>query len=108
MSVWLSPTHLEIQADITQAARLQVNTFYFPGWTVTVDGQDRPAAPGQPQGLIDLTLEPGTHRVEVWFGDAPLRRWSTALSFLALGLLLLSVAGLGSRSELSGDRQATC
>ena len=85
-----------------------MNTFYFPGWTVTVDGRNWPAAPSRPQGLIELTLEPGTHRVEVRWTDTPLRRWSTALSFLALGLLLLSVVGLGSRSELSGDRQATC
>lgn len=97
LSSWLSPTRLEIQADVTQAARLQVNSFYFPGWTVAVDGRAWPAAPSQPQGLIEFTLEPGTHQVEVWFADTPLRRWSMVLSLGALGLLLLIGVGSGLR-----------
>jgi hypothetical protein len=94
LSRWLSATDLAIQADIVQAARLQVNTFYFPGWKVSVDGLDWPVVPSHPQGLIEFTLEPGTHQVQVRWTDTPLRQWSLRLSLLALGLLVLTAVGV--------------
>jgi hypothetical protein len=104
LSRWLSPTRLEIQADITQVARLQVNTFYFPGWTVSVNGKGWPAAPSQPQGLIEFTLEPGAHRVQVLWADTPLRQWSVRLSLLALALLLLVLLRPGRRGAKAPER----
>ena len=75
---------------IAEAAPLRVNTFYFPGWTLYVDGAERPVDYSNPQGVMEFTLEPGEHRVQVRFADTPVRRWSTRLSLLALFLLLLA------------------
>ncbi|HSR29389.1 MAG TPA: YfhO family protein [Anaerolineae bacterium] len=85
-----SPIHFEIQADVTEQARLQVSTFYFPGWTLYVDGVEMPVEPDNPQGLIEFSLEPGEHQVQVLFRDTPVRLWSTRLSFLALILLVFT------------------
>ena len=84
------PTHFEIQADVTEEARLRVNTFYFPGWTLYVDGSEREIAYHNPQGAIEFSLEPGEHQVQVIFRDTPVRLWGSRLSFLALLLLVLA------------------
>jgi hypothetical protein len=102
LSRWLSAIHLEIEADIAHAARLQVNIFYFPGWKVVVDGQDWQAAPSRPQGLIEFPLEPGTHQVQVLWADTLLRQWSARFSFLALAVLGLTV-GAGSVSSFGRE-----
>jgi hypothetical protein len=79
-----SPTHLQIQADVAEETLLQVNTFYFPGWTLYVDGAEASIDYGNPQGLIRFSLEPGEHEVQVLFRDTAVRLWSTRLSFLAV------------------------
>ena len=84
------PTHFEIQADVTEEARLRVNTFYFPGWTLYVDGSEREIAYHNPQGAIEFSLEPGEHQVQVIFRDTPVRLWGSRLSFLDLLLLVLA------------------
>jgi hypothetical protein len=86
-----SPTYFEIQADVTEEARLRVNTFYFPGWTLYVDGSERKIDYLNPQGMIEFSLEPGEHQVQVRFVDTPLRLWSTRLSLGATSLLLLAL-----------------
>jgi hypothetical protein len=85
-----SPTYFQIQADVAEEALLQVNTFYFPGWTLYVDGVERPIDYGNPQGLIRFWLEPGEHQVQVLFRDTAVRLWSTRLSVLALLLLVFT------------------
>lgn len=75
---------------IAEAARLQVNTSYFPGWTLYVDGAERPIEISDPQGLMEFCLEPGQHGVRLLFTNTPVRLWSTRLSLLALFLLLLT------------------
>jgi hypothetical protein len=83
-----SPTHFEIQADVLEEARLRVNTFYFPGWTLYVDGSERNIDHRNPQGVIEFSLEPGEHQVQLLFRDTPIRLWSSRLSLLALFLLV--------------------
>lgn len=86
----LTATTREFAVEITQDARLRLNTFYFPGWTLYVDGAQRPIEYGNPQGVIEFPLEPGLHGIKIVFADTPVRVWSARLSLLALLLLLLS------------------
>jgi len=90
LSVRLSPTYHEFHAEIREEARLRVNIFYFPGWTLYVDGAERPVDYSNPQGLMEFSLERGEHLVQVLFADTPVRLWSTRISLLALFLLLLT------------------
>lgn len=86
----LSPIAYDFRVAITAQARLRVNTFYFPGWTLYVDGAKRPVDYSSPQGLMEFSLEPGRHQVQVRFEDTPVRMWATRLSLFALVLLLCS------------------
>jgi hypothetical protein len=87
----LSPTYREFQIEVAQPARLRLNTFYFPGWSLTVDGGDRTIDYNNPQGVIEFLLEPGQHVVRFRFGDTPIRWWSTIISVLTL---LVSLSAL--------------
>jgi hypothetical protein len=100
-----SPTHVEIQADVVEEARLRVNFFYFPGWTLFVDGAERNLEVSSPQGLIEFPLEPGSHQVQVLFRDTPVRQWGTRLSLLAMVLLILWLTE-AHRRRGSRDRMA--
>jgi hypothetical protein len=91
LSTRASPTHVVLQADIAEEARLQVNLFYFPGWTLYVDGAERPIDYDNPQGVIQFSLARGEHQVQVLFRDTPIRLWSTRLSLGAVFLLLLTL-----------------
>jgi hypothetical protein len=84
----LSDTEYAFRIDIADEARLRINTFYFPGWTLSVDGGPKPIDRSNPQGLMELSLEQGVHEVQVQFVDTPVRRWGANLSLLALLLLL--------------------
>jgi hypothetical protein len=87
---------VQAQEEIT----LQIYTYYFPGWRATVDGQEVPIRPEGPYGLITLEVPPGEHRVEVRFGDTPLR---TAGAWLSAAALLLTLALLLIRREWLGS-----
>jgi hypothetical protein len=110
-----SPTELEFRAQIADEARLRINTFYFPGWTLSVNGITRPIDRSSSQGVMELSLEQGDHWVWLTFGDTPVRLWSARLSLLAL-LLLLVTPWLGrwkqtynSRATISGaDGLSAC
>jgi hypothetical protein len=92
LSTRLSPTLIEAQTDSSQLAKLSVNVFYFPGWTVRVDEIEQPTDISDPEGVITFSLSPGRHLIRVTFEDTPIRRWSSWLSWLSLLVLVLSAA----------------
>lgn len=71
----------------TSTALLRVNTFYFPGWQLYVDGQEREIQHNNPQGLMEFAVTPGGHIIELRWGSTVARTWGTWLSGLALLLL---------------------
>jgi hypothetical protein len=93
----LEPGAYDYHVAVQDTARLRVSTFFFPGWTVYVDGEERPLMVDNPQGVMEFNLEPGDHWVQVRFEDTALRRWSTLLSLLAAGLLLVSALRAATR-----------
>lgn len=86
------PDERTFNVRVSQAARLRMNTFYFPGWTLYVDGTRTPVTHRNQNGLMDFALTPGTHLVRFVFVDTPVRTWSTRLSLAALAALMLAPA----------------
>jgi hypothetical protein len=83
-----TPTEKELMVEVVDEARLRINTFFFPGWSVEVNGSPRPIDRGNPQGLMELTLEPGIHHIRAAFGSTPIRTAAAGLSLTAVLLLL--------------------
>ena len=73
-------------------SRLRLNTFYFPGWRVWVDGAEREIDYANPSGLIEFVVEPGESLVLARFEPTPARWIGRALSVMALGIVVLLVA----------------
>ena len=86
----LTPTYYEFGTNSPEPARMRVNTFYFPGWKVFVDDTERPVEIDSVIGVMEFSLEPGIHQIQVRFTDTPVRRWSERLSLLSLLLLFLT------------------
>ena len=80
--------HIDVQED----ALLRDATFYFPGWTLYVDGKREDIFHANANGLIEFPLIAGSHDVRLVFEDTPVRAWSERLSALALILALCTVA----------------
>lgn len=85
-----APTAYRVVVDVAQPTQVRVNTYYFPGWTLTVDGAPQPLQFGSADGLMRFALAPGRHDVAIAFIDTPVRARARALSLLSLAALLLS------------------
>ena len=84
----LSPFAYEFRINIVRPARLRLNTFYFPGWQLFVDGAERPLDYSNRYGLMEFFLEEGSYLIEARFTDTPVREWSQRLSLVAVPLLI--------------------
>jgi hypothetical protein len=71
------------------ATTLEMNTAWYPGWVVTVDGQFVRPGPGSPSGLITFQVPMGLHRVEVWYGRTVTEIASIVVSLLAFLLMVI-------------------
>ncbi len=84
-------------------ARLRLNTFYFPGWRVLVNGQEQAIDWSNPSGLIEFSVERGEHLVEARFGPTPPRLLGGALSALGLATVLALIA-LSGHGKIGAGR----
>lgn len=86
------PLYYSLVLSTPRPFAARFNTFYFPGWLATVDGEPVAITPTVPYGLISVAVPAGEHRLEVWFGSTPVRRLANGLSISSL-LLLLGAIG---------------
>ncbi len=70
---------------------IQVNTVYFPGWVVKLDGKET-AINYKDNGLIRFSaLKKGTHTAEVVFRETNLRLIADFISLASIVIILLSL-----------------
>lgn len=102
------PNRAVIDLDTPIGFRATYFTFDFPGWQVTIDNQPAPITPFEPTGLITFEVPAGRHRIEVAFGDTPLRSAANAISIAALlGLAVMLTRGRrGIHSTASAPQSA--
>jgi hypothetical protein len=104
----LRPTVREFTLDVRMAGRVRINTFYFPGWTVVLDGVTQPVDHGNPQGLMELDVPAGRHVLRVVFEDTPIRAAASLVSLATLaGLLGWPLAKKVARSAAPSRRQSS-
>jgi len=100
-----------IAYSATGPALITFNTFYYPGWRAyLVDaGTGRPTeelsiANRGELGLITVRVPAGEGQVLLRFEDTPIRKLSTAITFVSLALVLALVVGrLALRRRRSGQ-----
>ncbi len=89
ITIPVSPTSYEFHVTVMESVRLQVNTFYFPGWKLYLNGTQSTIRITDPEGLIAFSLEPGDYLVQLIFTNTPIRVLGTAISMMALSILLV-------------------
>jgi uncharacterized membrane protein len=78
-----------VRADA--ATSVEASTFFYPGWTVTVDGQRAPVSVMEQSGTIVFPMPAGEHRVVLELLPTAVRFFSLLLSALT-GVLLVFCA----------------
>jgi drug/metabolite transporter superfamily protein YnfA len=85
------PREIALRVESVGGVALNVNQFYYPGWTAYLDGRAHPLAPSQPDGLLHLALPSGTHRLTLRLEKTPPESIGQLLSAASLLILLLSL-----------------
>lgn len=67
---------------------LQINTIYFPGWKVTVDGKPTTIMYANKFGLMQVRIPAGQHTISGMFTETPLRLFSDIVSLLSLLVII--------------------
>ncbi len=79
-------------ADVLTAAKLRINTIYYPGWNITVDKQEAAFSYANDKGVMEFQLNPGMHTISAKFTETPLRFFSNMISLIGWGIILLLIA----------------
>ena len=100
-----TPFHWSSPVSAQAASTIEMQTAWFPGWEVRVDGQPVSAGPGTPSGLITFQVPTGEHFVEVEYGRTPAEKAAAGISIASL-LVALIVARRAKVSRVyTSDRQ---
>jgi len=75
-----------LTVDHSQPFTMRWHTFFFPGWTVFVDGKPVRTYPDTEMGLVAAEIPAGQHQVILRFAQTPVRRVGAFLSLLTLAL----------------------
>lgn len=75
-----------LEAETTHAAMLVLSEVLAPGWHASVDGSEAEIRRVD-HVLRGIALQPGKHRIEVWYGPGSLKVGATISIVAGLGLL---------------------
>mgnify|MGYP001620119732 CR=1 FL=1 len=76
----------DVLAD--ENTKVRLNTIYYPGWNVLVNGQKSEIDYSNDKGVMELELPKGENKVELKFSETPLRETSNIISILSLLAIL--------------------
>jgi hypothetical protein len=72
---------------------VRINTIYYPGWNILVDGKFVRSDYHNAYGVMDISLPPGFHIVKATFSETPLRLAADILSLIGgmlIGIVVMS------------------
>jgi hypothetical protein len=87
------PPHIELAVKTDIAARIKLHQYYYPGWVARLDGGTTrlEVRPSRPDGLLEVQVPPGTHRVRIEREALLEERAGQILSGVSLAMLAGSV-----------------
>lgn len=95
---------VEASVQATEAAKFRFNQFYFPGWTIEVDGSPVRfdyLTSGESYGLPVFDLPAGAHQIKAEFRSTIIRKVADSISVMSLiGMVLWLCANSFPRVRL--------
>jgi hypothetical protein len=88
------PRHFVLRVSSPRGGRVRVAQFYYPGWTARADGVsgESAARPAAPDGLTEVFVPAGEHRVRLTLGRSSAELYGLLISAASL-LVLLALLG---------------
>jgi len=86
------------EVEMTKPGVVQIRVYFFPGWQVQMDGALVAHRLSPPDGLIEIDVPAGRHRIAMRMGSTPVRTAGIAISGLTLALLV-GLAVLGRKNS---------
>lgn len=68
---------------------VQVDIIYWPGWNVKIDNENVAFSYNNPQGVIQINIPKGSHKIDLQFGEDYLRLFADIISILFLITLII-------------------
>jgi hypothetical protein len=93
---------LRVTTDEARAIRFR--QYYFPGWRVTVNGQEVESYPDEEIGLITIDLPAGEHIVTLEYVGTPVQQIAAIVSLISL-IVILALWRFG-KSEAESEAEA--
>lgn len=75
--------------NLTQNSVIQINTIYYPGWKILVDGNPTVISYNNRYGVMQFNSSAGSHTVNATFGETPLRLAADIVSFIAFFVTII-------------------
>lgn len=86
-------------AEVTAKSRgrLRINTIYYPGWRVMLNGIEKPISYHNDNGMMEVAVPPGSFFLTGKFTETPLRFATDIISFISASILGLAFLYTGFR-----------
>jgi len=75
------------EIKVFRDAKLRFPLYYFPNWTVWVNGNETEINTDNDLGLITIDMKPGVHEVYLKLKDTPIRKTGNYLTLLAISAI---------------------
>ena len=94
------PNNINFVASSITDTEITINTIYFPGWMVEVDGKNSGFNYANDNGVIKISVLTGMHTISASFGETPIRLISDIISIGSMLTLLIVVKNRAIRRLL--------
>lgn len=81
---------INFNITVKEKTLLSINTIYYPGWIVKINGDETAINYNNEMGLIQFNVDKGEYSVEVYFSETPIRLFSNIFSLVFLIILCLT------------------
>ncbi len=81
--------NLQFSVRASQPSTIRINTIYYPGWQVRVNGNTTPIDYANLEGLIEFKVPQGAANILVHFSETPLRTVADIISIASVVYLVV-------------------
>jgi hypothetical protein len=86
-TLFFNSKKIEFSVEAEHNLQVKINTVYFPGWKIWVDGKEMKLDYNNPEGLLTFSVEKGSHWVFGKFTRTPIRVGAEIITLIALALI---------------------
>lgn len=83
-NILYTSNQIAFEAKLYKASTIQINTIYYPGWNISVNGTFLGTFPSGAKGVMTQELQKGEHSVKAVFRETNLRIFADIISISAL------------------------